>query len=110
MCHSVDREPNVLMGGFNVAIHLMNIVVNKERREYKSETKRYIGSIPIRFMSTVFMIFALYNSVLLFWDINWLGQFVDFYCEHTTEVSKLNVNGKIASGSEVTKISLYDLR
>ena len=61
-------------------------------------------------MSTVFMIFALYNSVLLFWDINWLGQFVDFYCEHTTEVSKLNVNWKIASGSEVTKISLYDLR
>ena len=61
-------------------------------------------------MSTVFMIFALYNSVLLFWDINWLGQFVDFYCEHTTEVIKLNVNGKIASGSEVTKISLYDLR
>ena len=39
-----------------------------------------------------------------------MGQFVDFYCEHTTEVSKLNVNGKIASGSEVTKISLYDLR
>lgn len=45
MCHSVDREPNVLMGGFNVAIHLMNIVVNKERREYKSETKRYIGGV-----------------------------------------------------------------
>ena len=42
MCHSVDREPNVLMSGFNVAIHLMNIVVNKERRE----TKRYIGEYP----------------------------------------------------------------
>ena len=45
MCHSVDREPSVLMGGFNVAIHLMNIGVNKERREYKSETKRYIGGV-----------------------------------------------------------------
>ena len=73
MCHSVDREPNVLMGGFNVAIHLMNIVVNKERREYKSETKRYIGGVSPFALWALCLWYSLYIIVSYYFgtSIGW---------------------------------------
>ena len=117
---AIEQTENQMfaVGGFDGAINLKNIVVSNERRDNESETKKFTGHqggvSAIRFMNTVFMISASFDSVLLLWDINWQGKFVNSYCEHTTEVSGLDVNevnGNIfATGSGDTTVKIWDIR
>lgn len=117
---SIEQTENQMfaVGGFDGAINLKNIVINNERRDNETGTKKFTGHqggvSAIRFMNTSFMISASFDSVLLLWDINSQGKVVNSYREHTSEVSGLDVNevnGNIfATGSGDTTVKIWDIR
>ena len=117
---AIEQTENQMfaVGGFDGAINLKNIVINNDRRDNESGTKKFTGHqgnvSAIQFMNTAFMISASLDSVLLLWDINSQGKIVNSYREHTSEVSGLDVNevnGNIfATGSGDTTVKIWDIR
>ena len=117
---AIEQTENQMfaVGGFDGAINLKNIVINNDRRDNETETKKFTGHqgsvSAIQFMNTAFMISASLDSVLLLWDINSQGKIVNSYREHTSEVTCLDVNevnGNIfATGSGDTTVKIWDIR
>ena len=117
---AIEQTENQMfaVGGFDGAINLKNIVINNDRRDNETGTKKctgHQGSVSaIQFMNTAFMISASLDSVLLLWDINSQGKIVSSYREHTSEVTCLDVNevnGNIfATGSGDTTVKIWDIR
>ena len=117
---AIEQTENQMfaVGGFDGAINLKNIVINNDRRDNETGTKKFTGHqgsvSAIQFMNTAFMISASLDSVLLLWDINSQGKIVSSYREHTSEVTCLDVNevnGNIfATGSGDTTVKIWDLR
>ena len=106
------------VGGFDGAINIKSIYNTNDRHDNESISKQFTGHLgcvsAIRFMNTIFMISASFDSVLLLWDINSQGKIVNTYGEHTSEVSGLDVNevnGNIfATGSGDTTVKIWDIR
>ena len=117
---AIEQTENQMfaVGGFDGAINLKNIVINNDRRDNETGTKKFTGHqgsvSAIQFMNTAFMISASLDSVLLLWDINSQGKIVSTYREHTSEVTCLDVNdvnGNIfATGSGDTTCKIWDIR
>ena len=117
---AIEQTENQMfaVGGFDGAINLKNIVINNDRRDNETGTKKFTGHqgsvSAIQFMNTAFMISASLDSVLLLWDINSQGKIVSSYREHTSEVTCLDVNevnGNIfATGSGDTTVKIWDIR
>ena len=117
---AIEQTENQMfaVGGFDGAINLKNIVINNDRRDNETGTKKFTGHqgsvSAIQFMNTAFMISASLDSVLLLWDINSQGKIVNSYREHTSEVTCLDVNevnGNIfATGSGDTTVKIWDIR
>ena len=117
---AIEQTENQMfaVGGFDGAINLKNIVINNDRRDNETGTKKFTGHqgsvSTIQFMNTAFMISASLDSVLLLWDINSQGKIVSSYREHTSEVTCLDVNevnGNIfATGSGDTTVKIWDIR
>lgn len=120
---AIEQTENQMfaVGGFDGAIHLMNIVSPNEQRDNDQGDKggkKFTGHqgcvSAIQFMSTSFMISASFDSVLLLWDLNSQGKIFNSYLEHTSEISGLDVNevnGNIfATGSGDTTAKLWDIR
>jgi WD40 repeat protein len=117
---AIEQTENQMfaVGGFDGAINLKNILINNDRRDNETGTKKFTGHqgsvSAIQFMNTAFMISASLDSVLLLWDINSQGKIVSTYREHTSEVTCLDVNdvnGNIfATGSGDTTCKIWDIR
>ena len=117
---AIEQTENQMfaVGGFDGAINLKNILINNDRRDNETGTKKFTGHqgsvSAIQFMNTAFMISASLDSVLLLWDINSQGKIVNSYREHTSEVTCLDVNevnGNIfATGSGDTTVKIWDIR
>ena len=117
---AIEQTENQMfaVGGFDGAINLKNILINNDRRDNETGTKKFTGHqgsvSAIQFMNTAFMISASLDSVLLLWDINSQGKIVSSYREHTSEVTCLDVNevnGNIfATGSGDTTVKIWDIR
>ena len=117
---AIEQTENQMfaVGGFDGAINLKNILINTDRRDNETGTKKFTGHqgsvSAIQFMNTAFMISASLDSVLLLWDINSQGKIVSTYREHTSEVTCLDVNdinGNIfATGSGDTTCKIWDIR
>ena len=117
---AIEQTENQMfaVGGFDGAINLKNIVINNDRKDNETGTKKFTGHqgsvSAIQFMNTAFMISASLDSVLLLWDINSQGKIVSSYREHTSEVTCLDVNevnGNIfATGSGDTTVKIWDIR
>ena len=117
---AIEQTENQMfaVGGFDGAINLKNIVINNDRRDNETGTKKFTGHqgsvSAIQFMNTAFMISASLDSVLLLWDINSQGKIVSSYREHTSEVTCLDVNevnGNIfVTGSGDTTVKIWDIR
>ncbi len=108
----------IAVGGFDGGIYVKNINNASDRKEEGNGTKKFTGHqgvvSSVKFLNTLFMISASYDSVMLLWDINSQGKFVSSYHDHTSEVSGLDVNednGNIfATGSGDTTVKLWDVR
>ena len=117
---AIEQTENQMfaVGGFDGAINLKNILINNDRRDNETGTKKFTGHqgsvSAIQFMNTAFMISASLDSVLLLWDINSQGKIVSSYREHTSEVTCLDVNevnGNIFSSlSGDTTVKIWDIR
>ena len=90
---AIEQTENQMfaVGGFDGAINLKNIVINNDRRDNETGTKKFTGHqgsvSAIQFMNTAFMISASFDSDLILWDINSQGKIVNSYREHTSEIS-----------------------
>ena len=108
----------IAVGGFDGGIYVKNINTTSDQKEEANDTKKFTGHqgvvSSVRFLNTLFMISASFDSVMLLWDINSQGKFVSSYHDHTSEVSGLDVNdvnGNIfATGSGDTTVKLWDVR
>jgi guanine nucleotide-binding protein G(I)/G(S)/G(T) subunit beta-1 len=110
----------IAAGGYDGGIYVCNVNASNHDSKKKDETdiKKFSGHQGVvscvRFLNTNFLISASYDSVMLLWDINSQGKFLNSYHDHTSEVSGLDVNelnGNIfATGSGDTTVKIWDIR
>jgi WD40 repeat protein len=110
----------IAVGGYDGGIYLKNINTEKSGGDRKEDdgSKKFTGHQGVvscvRFLNSMFMISASFDSVMLLWDINSQGKFIANYHDHTSEVSALDINdlnGNIfATGSGDTSVKVWDIR
>jgi guanine nucleotide-binding protein G(I)/G(S)/G(T) subunit beta-1 len=111
----------IAAGGYDGGIYVCNINANNpenSKKKNENDFKKFSGHQGVvscvRFLNNNFLMSASYDSVILLWDINSQGKFLNSYHDHNSEVSGLDVNelnGNIfATGSGDTTVKLWDIR
>ncbi len=121
---AIELNENGLLAaaGYDGRIYVSNInsmATSNDKKENSDEgLKKFSGHQGVvscvRFLNSLFMISASFDSVILLWDVNSQGKYVASYHDHSSEVSGLDVaesNGNIfATGSGDTTVKLWDIR
>jgi len=109
----------IAVGGIEGGIYVGEINTNNtDRKEDNNNIKKHSGhqgSVnSIRFLDHFFMISGSSDSLILLWDLNSQGKYLNSYHDHSSEILGLDVcelnPNFFASASGDTTVKLWDIR
>lgn len=110
----------IAVGGIEGQVYVGEINTNSssDRKEDNNNIKKHTGhqgSVnSIRFLDHFFMISGSSDSLILLWDLNSQGKYLNSYHEHSSEILGLDVcelnPNFFASASGDTTVKLWDIR
>jgi len=109
----------IAVGGIEGGIYVGEINTNStDRKEDNNNIKKHTGhqgSVnSIRFLDHFFMISGSSDSLILLWDLNSQGKYLNSYHDHSSEILGLDVcelnPNFFASASGDTTVKLWDIR
>ncbi len=109
----------IAVGGIEGGIYVGEINTNNtDRKEDNNNIKKHTGhqgSVnAIRFLDHFFMISGSSDSLILLWDLNSQGKYLNSYHDHSSEILGLDVcelnPNFFASASGDTTVKLWDIR
>ncbi len=118
---AIEQSQNglIAVGGIEGGIYVGEINTNNtDRKEDNNNIKKHTGhqgSVnSIRFLDHFFMISGSSDSLILLWDLNSQGKYLNSYHDHSSEILGLDVcelnPNFFASASGDTTVKLWDIR
>lgn len=108
----------IAVGGIEGQVYVAEINTSSDRKEDNNNIKKHTGhqgSVnSIRFLDHFFMISGSSDSLILLWDLNSQGKYLNSYHDHSSEILGLDVcdlnPNFFASASGDTTVKLWDIR